>query len=123
MPPSDTGHDDDAATPATLSGLTDQMLEKLPDAFYTLDENFRLVRMNSKAERLWGRSREELRGQEIWTALPQTFGSEAYDAHIQAWNTREEVTLDTRSPALNVMLHIRIQPLVDGLAVSFRPLG
>ena len=120
---SDAGNPDRSNAPTALSSLPDQVLDALPDAFYTLDENFHFVRLNTTAERLWGRSREQLRGQQIWAAFPQAVGGEAYDAHLRAWNTREEVVLDTSWPTLNVRLHIRIQPLVDGLAVYFRPLG
>src|SRR5215211_7341688 len=53
-------------------------LESISDAFYAVDEEWRFTYVNGKAEELWGRSREELLGHNIWEEFPEAVGSESY---------------------------------------------
>src|SRR5918994_161033 len=50
---------------ASLEQVSD-ILESISDAFYTVDWEWRLTYINRKAAELWGRSREQLLGQNIW---------------------------------------------------------
>ena len=50
-------------------------LESISDAFYAIDEEWRFTYINGKAEELWGRSREELLGKNIWDEFPEAVGS------------------------------------------------
>lgn len=52
------------------------VLERMADAYVTLDAGFRFQTVNSAAERALARSREELRGRTLWEAFPASLGSE-----------------------------------------------
>jgi PAS domain S-box-containing protein len=74
------------------------ILESISDAFFAVDHEWRFTYVNSKAEELWGRSREELLGKDLWEEFPQAEGSESY-RQIK-WAMEEGVTteFDTLSP-------------------------
>ena len=61
---------------AALERTTD-ILESISDAFYAVDWEWRLTYVNGKAEELWGRSRDELLGKNVWEEFPEEVGSES----------------------------------------------
>src|SRR4051812_49006214 len=54
------------------------ILESISDAFYAVDREWHFTYVNRKAEELWGRSREQLLGKNLWEEFPQEVDSEAY---------------------------------------------
>jgi len=54
-----------------------RVLEQVTDAHIVLDGEFRFVAMNAAAERVSGRSREDVLGRTHWEVFPVTVGSEA----------------------------------------------
>jgi len=54
---------------AALERATD-ILESISDAFFAVDEECRFTYVNGKAEQFWGRSRDELLGENIWEEFP-----------------------------------------------------
>jgi PAS domain S-box-containing protein len=53
--------------------ILEALFESVPEAVVISDENGRIVRVNVQVERLFGYSRDELRGQPIETLLPEQF--------------------------------------------------
>jgi PAS domain S-box-containing protein len=49
-------------------------LESIRDGFYTLDRNWNFTYLNSEAEKMLVRSREDLIGKNIWEEFPETVG-------------------------------------------------
>jgi PAS domain S-box-containing protein len=47
------------------------ILESFSDAFFAVDHQWRFTYVNSKAEELWGRERQELVGKNIWEEFPR----------------------------------------------------
>ena len=47
----------------------------MPAGFYSLDRHWRFAYVNAQAERLLGRTRDELLGQVIWEAFPAVVNS------------------------------------------------
>jgi PAS domain S-box-containing protein len=54
------------------------ILESISDAFYAVDKGWRFTYVNGKAEELWGRSREELLGKNVWEEFPEAVDRESY---------------------------------------------
>jgi PAS domain-containing protein len=46
-------------------------LESTTDAFFAVDREWRLVRVNRQAERLWMRQREDILGRNLWEVFPK----------------------------------------------------
>jgi PAS domain S-box-containing protein len=104
---------------ASLEQVSD-ILESISDAFYTLDREWRLTYINSKAEELWGRSREQLLGRNIWEEFPQAVGSQSYWQIRRAAEEGVTTTLETISPVLGKWIAGRVYPSPSGVSVYFQ---
>ncbi|HEX2741776.1 MAG TPA: PAS domain S-box protein [Rubrobacter sp.] len=101
----------------------DQManiLESISDAYYAVDEEWRFTYVNRKAEQLWGRSREELLGKNIWDEFPEAAGSESRRQIERAMEERVTTEFETVSPVLGKHISGRAYPSAEGLSVYFQ---
>jgi PAS domain S-box-containing protein len=97
-----------------------RVLETMPAGFYSLDREWRFAHVNAEAERLLGRTREELLGQVIWEAFPAAVNSIFEDSYRRAVTTGEPVAFDAHYPApLDGWYELRAWPTPDGLSVYF----
>ncbi|MDP9427374.1 MAG: SpoIIE family protein phosphatase [Actinomycetota bacterium] len=97
-----------------------RVLEAMPAGFYSLDHEWRFTHVNAEAERLLGRSREELLGQVIWTAFPATVNSVFEESYRSAVRTGQPVHFDAHYPApLDGWYELRTWPTPEGLSVYF----
>ncbi|MEP6987156.1 MAG: PAS domain-containing protein, partial [Chloroflexota bacterium] len=55
-----------------------ELLESISEAFYGLDEGWRFIYLNHKAEQLLGRNREALIGENIWEIFPEMINTQPY---------------------------------------------
>jgi two-component system CheB/CheR fusion protein len=100
---------------------TNDILESISDAFYTVDADFRFKYVNRKAEELWGRKRDTLLGKHYWSEFPQVVGTEVYQHHLRAMSDRRAVNFETQSPLVNGWMDVSIYPNDQGgLSVYFR---
>ena len=97
-----------------------RVLEAMPAGFYSLDREWRFTHVNAEAERLLGRSREELLGQELWTAFPATLNGVFEESYREAVRTGVPVHFDAHYPApLDGWYELRAWPSPEGLSVYF----
>ena len=61
-----------------LQSLHDQILESIDDAFIALDKNWFVTYWNKEAEKLLGRSKDEMIGQLIWDVYADVIDSDFY---------------------------------------------
>jgi PAS domain S-box-containing protein len=95
-------------------------LESISDAFYAVDGEWCFTYVNGKAEELWGRSREELLGKNIWDEFPEAVGSESYRQIKRAMKERVTTEFETISPVLDAWVAGRVYPSAEGLSVYFQ---
>jgi PAS domain S-box-containing protein len=97
-----------------------RVLEAMPAGFYSLDHDWRFTHVNAEAERLLGRSREDLLGEVLWEAFPAAVNSVFEDGYRSAVRTGESVSFDAHYPApLHGWYEVRAWPSPDGLSVYF----
>ncbi len=97
-----------------------RMLETLPTAFFSLDDEWRFTYVNLEAERVLGRSREELLGGVVWDLFPAAVGSPFEQHYRHAVATGEPVSFDAYYPApLDAWYDVRASPSPGTLAVYF----
>src|ERR687889_560241 len=90
-------------------------LESISDAFYAVDGEWCFTYVNGKAEELWGRSREELLGKNIWDEFSEAVGSESYRQIKRAMEEGVTTEFETISPVLDVWVAGRVYPSAEGL--------
>ena len=97
-----------------------RVLEAMPAGFYSLDRDWRFTHVNAEAERLLGRSREDLLGRVLWDEWPAAINSIFEDSYRTAARTGEPVAFDAYYPApLDGWYELRAWPSPDGLSVYF----
>lgn len=97
-----------------------EILENMTDAFYTVDEHWHILYANRQAEALWGRSRQEMIGKNLWEAFPQAVGTHAHQVLTRVARDRQPAEFEYLSPMLNRWLSIRVMPRGSGLHVYFQ---
>lgn len=107
---------------SALTAQARQILDRMDDAFYAIDRDWRFLVVNPRAEAFWGRSRDELLGRTMLELFPRFEGSPSYQAHAQALATQAPVEFETISTATGAPVALRIFPDASGLEVYFRDL-
>jgi PAS domain S-box-containing protein len=90
-----------------------RVLETMSTAFFTLAPDWRFTYVNGAAERMLGRSRDELVGQ------LHTPGADAAGAYRRAAETGEPQSFEQYLPAVDRWFDVRATPSAEGLSVSF----
>jgi PAS domain S-box-containing protein len=96
------------------------ILESISDAFLAVDHEWRFTYVNSKAEEIWGRSREVLQGENLWETFPSAEGSEYHRQMLRAMEEGVTTEFETASPDLGTWVEGRVYPSREGLSVYFR---
>ncbi len=110
----------DTTAKRDAEGRIARVLETMSAAFFLLDEAWRFTYVNAEAERLLGRTREELVGGDIWELYPAAVGSD-FEVHYRgAMATGEPRAFEAYyPPPLDAWYEVRAWPGPDGLSVYF----
>lgn len=95
-------------------------LESISDAFFTLDEAGRFTYVNSEAERLLQRPREQLLGRLIWVAFPAAVGTTFHTEYTRALRDRVSSEFEAYYAPYDRWFVVKAYAVPDGLAVYFR---
>ena len=96
------------------------ILESISDAFYAVDREWRLVYVNSHAERYFGRPKQELIGVSVWQLFPEVCGSDIEVQYRRAMAEQAPVTFELVGPLSKRWIEVRAYPSAEGLSVFFR---
>jgi len=97
-----------------------RVLESMPAAFFSLSRDWAFTYVNVQAEKLLGRSREELIGGDIWELFPAALGSAFEASYRGAMASRQPAVFqEYYPPPLDSWYEVRAWPDVDGLSVYF----
>jgi PAS domain S-box-containing protein len=97
------------------SGRLTEILENANDAFFALDDRWRITYVNRQAERLVRRDRDLLIGTRLWEGIPELTISVA-DALERALHRRERVESEMYFQALGTWLRVQAWPYGSGTA-------
>lgn len=104
-----------------LSERLMQTLEHISDAFIIIDKNWCFGFLNTQAEKLLLRKREELIGKNIWSEFPAALGTRFQQQYELAANEQRTVSFtEFYPPPLDCWFEVNAYPTPDGLAVYFR---
>lgn len=107
----DTTSEHDAET------RVDRVLETMPGAFFLLDDEWRFSYVNSAAQQLLGKSRDELLGSVLWDLFPTSVGTEFAENYRGAAADGRPRAFEAFSPMLKRWFEVRAWPGPDGLSV------
>ncbi|WP_218927100.1 PAS domain S-box protein [Halosimplex pelagicum] len=105
---------------ADLEHELDEVLERIDDGFYALDENWRFTYANDRASELLDRDRRDMVGQNVWDAFPAAAGSTFEEHYERARETGESVSFEAYFPPLATWFEVSAHPSESGLSVYFR---
>src|SRR3954463_11036894 len=95
------------------------VLERISDAFFALDDQWRFTYLNEKAALLLHRQRGDLLGKVIWEEFPDTETSTFYGQFRRSVETQSSVALADYYPPLDSWFEVHAYPSPEGLSVYF----
>ena len=102
-----------ASPPVTL-------LDRVPDALFSLDRDWRFSYLNPAAERLLGAPLEELLGKRLWDHFPETIGSIFEQQYRLALANESAVMFEAVHPPLDTWVEVHAYPSMEGLEIQAR---
>lgn len=93
------------------------ILESITDAFFAVDNDWRVTYVNHQAEVTLARSAEQLLGKNFWEEFPEAPGSRFYREYHYAKETGQPINFVDFYPPLNAWYEVRAYPHSNGLSV------
>ena len=95
-------------------------LESIQDGFYTLDSDWNVSYWNNEAEKLSGKTREEMIGRNFWELYEGQISEKIHKAFYKAKSQDKPVRLEVYSKQLNYWYELNAFPFEMGLTVYFK---
>jgi two-component system, cell cycle sensor histidine kinase and response regulator CckA len=99
--------------------LTD-ILENTTDGFFALDYAWRFTYVNPEAETLFGRSRKELLGGELWQKFPELRGTSFEQNYRQVMAEQAPIEFEACDPGGTRWFEVHAYPSGGGVSAFFR---
>jgi PAS domain S-box-containing protein len=102
---------------ADLETELSEILARISDAFYALDEEWRFTHLNEQAAELMRQPREELLAGRIWEVLPGTEASAYRERFETAMDAQEPVDFEEYVDDIDAWLEFNVYPSETGVSV------
>lgn len=99
---------------------TINLLERITDAFVSLDTNWCYTYVNKKAAQMFGKQPNEMIGKHIWTDFPGGIDQPFYHAYHEAVKTQNPIQLEEYYAPWGRWYENRIYPSPEGLSIFFQ---
>ena len=104
-----------------LRAEVENVLESITEGFIAVDADWRFTYVNRAAETIYGRSRTQLLGRDLWEMFPEVASSMFQEPFRRAMRERTPVTAEGPYNALSGWFEVNIYPVASGgLAFYFR---
>jgi PAS domain S-box-containing protein len=94
-----------------------EILGRVTDGFYMLDSNWNFIYINREAERILGRSKEELLGKCILNEFAESIYLPIYRKYKFAMKKQKSVNFEFYHPHTKQWFDIRVYPSTEGLSL------
>ena len=98
----------------------EEVLERIDDAFFAIDDEWRFTYLNERAEDVLGVRAEDVVGVNIWDAFPEAAETRFQHEYQRAMETQESVSFEEYYPPLEKWFSVTAYPSETGLSVYFR---
>jgi len=92
-------------------------LDRITDAFYALDTDWRFTYVNEAAEEMLRRPAEELIGERFWDLYPEATETPFYDHYVEALEEGEPRTIEQYYEPTGLWFREHIYPSESGISV------
>ncbi|WP_077618411.1 PAS domain-containing sensor histidine kinase [Bacillus sinesaloumensis] len=99
---------------------TREILDRITDGFFALDNSWNFTYVNKEATRLLFRSREDLVGRNVWDEFPEAVSLLFYEQYHKAVSEQVSVKFDAYFPPLKTWYDVTAYPSKNGLTVYFQ---
>ena len=99
------------------------ILERITEAFVSLDKNWCYTYMNKKAGEIFNRDPEKMVGKHIWTEFPEGLNQAFHLAYEKAMLTQEYVHVEEHYKPYDLWFENHIYPSPEGLSIFFRDIS
>lgn len=96
------------------------VFSRVDDAFFALDDDWRFVYVNDRAESLLGIDAETVVGEIVWDAFPAAKDTIFEEQYTRAVDTQESVSFEAPFEPLDAWFEVTAYPDDEGLSVYFR---
>ena len=97
-----------------------EMLERITDAFFALDEAWRITYANKQCETVLGVKREDYLGRNFWEAFPNLVGTNIQQQYHKAMAEKVAVHFKTFLDQFGIWCAAHAYPSATGISVFFR---
>jgi PAS domain S-box-containing protein len=98
----------------------DSILERISEAFFAVDDQWTITFWNMEAERLLGKSKSSLIGNNLWDMFPEALDLEFFRAYKRAMEQQNAVNFVEFFHPTSQWFDVSAYPSNDGLSVFFR---
>lgn len=102
-----------------LPGNVIDILERISEAFVSLDKNWCYTYMNKKAGEIFNRDPAKMTGRHIWTEFPEGIGQPFHQAYEKAMVEQKYIFLEEYYPPYDKWFENHIYPSPEGLSIFF----
>ncbi|HEY9296175.1 MAG TPA: PAS domain S-box protein, partial [Phormidium sp.] len=99
------------------------ILESITDAFCALDKNWQFIYLNTQAEVLLQRPKEELIGQNVWDKFPEALGSTFSQEFDKALSQQISAVFEAYYAPLETWFTVHAYPSASGLSIYFQDIN
>jgi len=96
------------------------LIERVSDAFVSMDNDWNFTYVNKKAGELLGKLPEKLLGKNIWEIFPDDIDKPYYHAYRHAMQSQQYQFYEEFYPSLNKWFKNHMYPSKDGLTIFFK---
>lgn len=97
-----------------------EIYERIPEAFFAVDRDWRIIHMNTVAERMRTSPKEEVVGRVLWEAFEDLKGSRFETEYRRAMRDMTTVHVEEFYPRMGLWFEATAYPSEEGLSVFFR---
>jgi len=105
---------------SNVQATATDVLERIDDAFFALDEQWRFTYLNEQAEEVLGVDSDDILGEVVWEAFEPAVGTTFQKEYERAMATQQQVSFEEYYPPLSMWLEVTAYPSESGLSVYFR---
>ncbi len=98
----------------------DTVYDRVTDAFFALDTDWRFTFVNAHGEELLDRPEPDLLGNVVWDEFPESVNSMFEKEYREAMKTQESTTFEAYFDPLEMLFEVHAYPSTEGLSVFFR---